>query len=338
MKLLDEWHLKTRWIGHRVLIYDEVGSTNDVASALATDEQNHGVVILTERQQAGRGQHGRRWEAQANSSVLLSTLLFPPDFMRRPVILTACAAVAVCRTIEKIISVPPQIKWPNDVLINGKKTCGILIEQERGTVIGIGLNVQQDQQTFDTMNLPEATSLSLWTDADLNTKECARHLIEALDELWERLLQRDLQDLEQEWKQRFGLLNRRVQVELVDGCEEGTLLEMSFDAIAIESQSWAPERIQHLTSLSTEAEITIEFYGIPRLRSGCAEMKVNAQSALDALRMVQAHYPQWTDLMNGDQLTSHYRLSLEGKEFIIDISQKIPTGSHLLLLSADVGG
>ena len=80
-------------------------------------------------QTAGRGQYGRVWTAPAGSSVLLSVLLFPPPALRRPTLLTAWAAVSVCETIQELANLSATIKWPNDVLINGRKVCGILIEQ-----------------------------------------------------------------------------------------------------------------------------------------------------------------------------------------------------------------
>ena len=86
------------------------------------------------------------WLAAPGASVLLSVLLFPPPPLRRPSILTAWAAVAVCKIIQKLVGCAARIKWPNDILLGGRKVCGILIEQGRGTVAGIGLNVRQSNR------------------------------------------------------------------------------------------------------------------------------------------------------------------------------------------------
>src|SRR5262245_17248228 len=133
------WHLDTRHIGRRVLVFDQLDSTNSQAAALAEDAANAGVIVLADTQSAGRGQHGRSWQCPASKGVLLSVLLFPPVPLRRPVLLAAWAAVAVCETIRDCTGLDSTIKWPNDILIRGKKVCGILIEQGRGTVAGIGL-------------------------------------------------------------------------------------------------------------------------------------------------------------------------------------------------------
>src|SRR5206468_7692987 len=87
-------------------------------------------VVLAREQTAGRGQHGRAWQAPAGSSVLLSVLLCPPPALRRPALLTAWAAVSVCETILQLTGLQAKIKWPNDVLIRGRKVCGILIESK----------------------------------------------------------------------------------------------------------------------------------------------------------------------------------------------------------------
>src|SRR5262249_23530371 len=141
---------------------------NSFALSLANDPANHGLAIVALEQSAGRGQHGRSWQAPAGSSVLLSVLLFAPSHLSRPPVLTAWAAVGVCETIFKVSSLHAKIKWPNDVLLNGKKVCGILIEQRQtgrakaplATVVGIGLNVNQPAQFFVDADLPHGASLS----------------------------------------------------------------------------------------------------------------------------------------------------------------------------------
>src|SRR5437763_1558896 len=159
----EEWQLDTRHLARRVLVFDELPSTNSYAAMLAHDPEQHGVAVLTERQTAGRGQHGSTWQCPAGSGVLLSVLLFPPASLRSPAMLTAWASVSVCETIRQISGLQAKIIWPNDVLLGGKKVCGILSEQGQGTVAGIGLNVNQTQERFDASRLPFATSLGAAT-------------------------------------------------------------------------------------------------------------------------------------------------------------------------------
>src|SRR6516164_8538734 len=115
-------------IPFRILTFDSVDSTNTIAASYASDPANHGLVVTAATQSAGRGQYGRTWQAPPGSSILISVLLFPPPELRRPVILTAWAAVSICEVISAVAGLSARIKWPNDVLIDGKKICGILCE------------------------------------------------------------------------------------------------------------------------------------------------------------------------------------------------------------------
>jgi BirA family biotin operon repressor/biotin-[acetyl-CoA-carboxylase] ligase len=241
----------TQHIGRRVLVFDRVDSTNSVAAQRADDPANDGLVILADEQTAGRGQYGRSWACGAGNGVLLSVLLFPPPPLRRPAVLAAWAAVSVCETIRALTGLQARIKWPNDVLLRGRKVCGILIEQARGTVAGLGLNVNQTAADFAAAGLPQATSLTLAAGRAHECRTVARRLIEQLDEEYARLLQGDDATLEACWKWRLGLLGRRVRVECADQEHRGRLRDLTWDAVELELPDGpllrlAPERVRHL--------------------------------------------------------------------------------------------
>jgi BirA family biotin operon repressor/biotin-[acetyl-CoA-carboxylase] ligase len=253
----EVWHLETRRLGRRVLVFDRVDSTNSVAQSLASGPDAEGLAILADEQSAGRGQHGRTWTAPPRVSVLLSVLLSPPPPLRRPVILTAWSAVAVCTLIRELSGRQSRIKWPNDVLVQGRKVCGILIEQGRGpggapaTVVGIGLNVAQSPADFAAAGLPDAGSLGQLVSTPPDTREVARRLIVQLDQDYDALCAGELGTLEACWKWHIGLLGRPVQIECHDGTRQGRLRELSFDACEIETAAGlltlVPEKIHHLS-------------------------------------------------------------------------------------------
>ncbi len=252
-------HLPTRRLGQRVLHFQELDSTNTLALALADVPENDGVVLLADQQTGGRGQYGRTWSAPPKSSVLLSVLLFPPPHLRRPVLLTAWAAVAVCETIWRVAGIQAKIKWPNDVLVQGKKVCGILIEQcntgrpeqPLAAVAGIGLNVCQSAEWFAQAELPQGGSLRSLSGAMLETQRVADALIGRLDEDYDRMFEGDTHTLEASWKWRLGLLGKVVQVELAQEARTGRLLEAAFDQIVVQTEDgetlqWTPEQIRHM--------------------------------------------------------------------------------------------
>jgi BirA family biotin operon repressor/biotin-[acetyl-CoA-carboxylase] ligase len=256
----DEWTLPCSHIGRRVLLYDRTDSTNDRAVELANDPANDGVVILANEQTAGRGQQGRTWHCAAGDGVLMSILLFPPPALRRPALLTAWAAVSVCETILQAANIQAKIKWPNDVLIRGRKVCGILTEQsvvsgQSSVVCGIGLNVNQSADAFELPGLEHGTSLAVAAGQRFDCQEIARELIRRLDEEYERLCAGDLATLEACWKWRLGLLGKQVEAECLDGVCQGRLIEVGWAGLEIETgpnqiRRVLPEAVRQLRSQS----------------------------------------------------------------------------------------
>jgi len=138
--------------------FDEVGSTNDVALEMARKGAPEGTVVLARSQTKGRGRRGRTWLAKPGESLILTTILRPPPERYRQMAFVAAVAVAEC--LEQECGLEPQIKWPNDVLINDRKICGVLTESASGAVvIGIGVNVLQTDFPEEIAN--RATSVAI---------------------------------------------------------------------------------------------------------------------------------------------------------------------------------
>jgi BirA family biotin operon repressor/biotin-[acetyl-CoA-carboxylase] ligase len=253
----EEWHLDTARIGRRVLVFDEVDSTNTVAAEPAHPDAA-GLVVIADHQTAGRGRFGRVWQSKPGDSLLMSVVLFPPPESRRASVLTAWAAVAVGGAVYSLTGVQARIKWPNDLLIRGKKVCGILIEQGRAVVVGIGLNLNQPAEHFTAAGLPDATSLFLASSAQVDRRTAAETVIRHLDDEYDRLLCGERVAVEADWKWRTGLLGRQVVVELTDGSHlAGRMLEMSFDGLDVEVtpgdiRSVVPERVAHVWAVPVE--------------------------------------------------------------------------------------
>ncbi len=245
-------------IGRRILAFDRVDSTNTAAAQLANDPANDGIAVLAAEQTAGRGQHGRHWQCRPGDGVLLSVLLFPPPALRRPALLTALAAAAACETVGQLTGLSPRIKWPNDVLLRGRKVCGILIEQGRGAVVGVGLNLRQTAAHFAAAGLPGAASLAQFTDTELDARATAEMLLRFMDEEYARLLAGDQRTLETSWKRRLGLVGCEVILERYDGpTHRGRLLELGFDGIELERPGMnalvlPPETVRHLDAAESE--------------------------------------------------------------------------------------
>ena len=143
----------------------EVDSTNNYARQLAEQGAGHGTVVVAETQTAGKGRRGRGWVSPAGSAIYMSCILRPPIEPFQASALTLVAAMAVERAISGMLDVRPLIKWPNDLIIEGRKICGILTEMSSDmdgihyVVVGIGINA--NQMTFPEEIQQVATSLAL---------------------------------------------------------------------------------------------------------------------------------------------------------------------------------
>ncbi len=247
----EEWTFPTGLVGRRVLVFDELDSTNTFAAALPPDALE-GLVIVAKNQTAGRGRFGRPWRSRPGAALLMSVVLSPPPELRRPVILTAWAAVAVGEAIRELTGVQARIKWPNDLLVRGKKVCGILIEQGVRTIAGIGLNLGQTAAEFAALGLPDAASLGMFAGGPTDLRDAVAAVTRNLDAEWGRLLAGERAAVEADWKWRVGFLGRDVEVERADGTRPvGRLREMGFDGLELERPDGAvdlipPEAVEHV--------------------------------------------------------------------------------------------
>lgn len=214
--------LGTAVVGAQMHYYPEVGSTMDEARKLARSGAPEGSVVVAEAQTAGRGRLGRHWESPPGGSLLLTVQLKPPMELAGRLTMIACLAVA--EAIEDTTGLDPKVKWPNDTLIDGKKVCGILVENEtRGgalafSLVGIGVNVNFDPAELRSVLYP-ATSLSAELGHPVSRMVLLRSLLRHLDRLYGAL--RAGRPVHLAWEQRLDTLGRRVRVNLGTVVEEG---------------------------------------------------------------------------------------------------------------------
>jgi len=221
--------LSTRFIGQAVIGYPSLPSTNDVARRLAQEGAKEGTVIVAEEQTAGRGRIKRSW-LSPRGSIALSIILYPPLAYLPSLIMVASLAVA--SSIEQVTDLKAQIKWPNDVLVNSKKVCGILIESDvRGgkvdyAVIGIGVNVNLKLSDFPEI-APTATSLSQELGRDVPRREIIRSLLTEAERLYLALPAGD--SVFRQWQNRLVTLGKKVRVSSGEATYKGTAESVASD-------------------------------------------------------------------------------------------------------------
>lgn len=205
--------LETKFIGRRVIYYPRLRSTMEVAKREARLRAAEGTVVIVGEQTAGRGRIGRFWRSP-KGSIALSIILYP-SLVYLPS-LVMLASLAVVHTIEAVTGLKAQVKWPNDVLVNGRKVCGILIESDVlgdtvvYAIIGIGVNVN-----LRTSDFPEisqfATSLSDELGRGVSLLSLIRRLLVEVEGLYLTLLAGG--SIYEEWRDNLVTLGRKVKVE-----------------------------------------------------------------------------------------------------------------------------
>lgn len=226
--------LRTHKIGQRVLYLARTGSTNDVARERAQAGAPEGLLVLAEEQTAGRGRRGRRWQAPYGSSLLASLLLRPTSLApERAFALTAMAGLAIGQAVARETGLQPDLKWPNDLLLAGRKVCGILVELEGGAgrlewaIVGWGLNVNA---VFEDVDLAEwATSLAQEAGRPFARGPLLRACLEQLEARYGEVRAGHVERVWAAWRARLSTLGRPVEVTAAEGAFSGQALDVAPD-------------------------------------------------------------------------------------------------------------
>lgn len=212
-------------IGSEVQVHEELASTSDHIRELGFAGHPHGLVVFAESQTAGRGRRENRWSAETRQALLFSILLRPVVGMDKYARLATLAALGLSRGVENFTACAPQIKWPNDLLLGGKKFCGILAEMFTAPsgpflVLGAGMNV--NSITFSKELSETATSLRLEAGGQALDRSVLAiallHALEAALHSWDDGFAAVITEV----KQRSFLLGKRIRAKMGDNTIEGT--------------------------------------------------------------------------------------------------------------------
>lgn len=224
-----EWNLGTKRVGRRIAVWNRVSSTNDLAVAASGSSANEGLVILAEEQERGRGRRGRAWIAPSGSCVLMSVLLFPAESIASPTWLTALGAVAAADVVADATRRDVRIKWPNDVRVEGRKIAGVLVERGAGSVIGIGLNADFDEQEMPENLRGVATSVKILIGLSVDRSDLARALIQRIDYYYDEGIRFGPSPMNRAWRERLEPIGRDMRLSTAEGEVTGRLIDASLD-------------------------------------------------------------------------------------------------------------
>ncbi len=210
----DKIKVNTKRIGRKILVYNHTSSTNDIAAEYAKNKGNDGLAIFAEEQTAGRGRTGAKWLSSRSDSILCSILL--TDCKCNPELLSLACPVAVAEAVGKIAHSHAKIKWPNDIILNGKKVAGIMVESKtvNGStvyIIGIGINCYQKKTSFPQELQTTATSIAIESGSICDRISLAKRLLSSLDH-WLEVAENTGKKITDRWRKLNTLLNQRITV------------------------------------------------------------------------------------------------------------------------------
>ncbi|WP_407409410.1 biotin--[acetyl-CoA-carboxylase] ligase [Methanobrevibacter sp.] len=234
----------TTYIGEKLYVYDEVGSTNTIAKFLSMQDDENGTVIISEKQTKGKGRTGKDWESPLGG-IWLSIIIKPDADQSKLPLITLATGVAVAKALEKIGVENPEIKWPNDIMINGRKVCGILTESVskldkiENVIIGVGIDAN-----IESSQLPDELQKITTTIKDELGRECDENLLiriflEEFEQINELFNHENYEKILKEWRKRSYSIGKKVEVRkpfdtpfdayVIGINEEGTLIVEKFD-------------------------------------------------------------------------------------------------------------
>lgn len=207
---------KTKYIGNKRYFYEELDSTNTTAKVLGKQNEEEGTLVIADKQLSGKGRNGRNWQSPAGVGIWMSILLRPKLSLQQVPQLTLVAGLAMCQTIKSQTGLQASIKWPNDIVVKGKKVCGILCEVQTQaeevsfTVVGIGVNVNTTQFPEE---LPFASSLYKEAGRTFDRQQLIDTFCQVFEEYYEVFkVEKNLAFMKKEYEANCITLNNKVKI------------------------------------------------------------------------------------------------------------------------------
>lgn len=235
--------LKTKWLGKTIHYFHTLDSTNSRAYELATRGAEEGEVVIAESQTKGKGRLGRNWYSPPHLNLYLSVILRPPLPPQKAPLITLMAAVATAEAIRHYSGLRPLIKWPNDLLLNGRKMAGLLNEIQSETdrihfvILGIGVNLNIDSKTFPKEIGSMATSLKEETGGKVSRKAFLASLLKELEKWYALFLKEDGAVILKSWRTWAQIKGRHIKMTSFGETIEGMAIDVDSEgALIIETR------------------------------------------------------------------------------------------------------
>jgi BirA family biotin operon repressor/biotin-[acetyl-CoA-carboxylase] ligase len=242
--------LRTKWMGRTIHHFHIIDSTNSKAYELALNGAEEGEVVIAESQKKGRGRLGRQWFSPFFSNLYLSIILRPKIPPYQASLITLMAAVAAAEAIYKFSRLEPLIKWPNDILLRGRKVAGLLneihseMDRIHFVILGVGVNLNMDRKMFSKEIREVATSLKIEMGQTISRKAFLQSLLQELEEWYEIFLKEGATPVLKAWRERAQIKGRPVKVTSFGETLVGVAIDVDSDgALILETEQGERKRV-----------------------------------------------------------------------------------------------
>ena len=244
--------LRTKKIGKQVYYFDSIDSTQNQALKMSEDHLNDGAIIIAAKQTGGKGRSGRKW-ISPKGGIWFSIILQPKFDISITTLFPIASSLALSYAIEKTFKITPELKWPNDLTINGKKLAGMLVDVSlesnkiQRLVLGVGINfdvdVKQIEKTLkDTPNFYGVSSLREQRK-DVRPKVLVQSFLVELEKIYELLNTKQIKTIISEWTKRSSTIGKKVELNTIDGKIKGDAIKIDDDGALIVLENSKSRRI-----------------------------------------------------------------------------------------------
>ena len=253
-ELLLPWeitqNLNTKFLGKRVYYFDSTDSTQNFAMEIASNDKENGTVIISKKQTMGRGRMKRKWKSPTGG-IWMSIIIHPKFDVSYTTLVPIATSLALCMAIEKILKIKPELKWPNDVTLKGKKVAGVLVDTSiisneiENVVLGIGINfkIKPHELASTIKKTPNFYGVATLVKKNERALPLVQQFLYELENVFQLINSRRIKKIKNEWTKRSSTIGRNVSIITSEGNVNGKAVKIDSDGALIISKGKKAEKI-----------------------------------------------------------------------------------------------
>jgi BirA family biotin operon repressor/biotin-[acetyl-CoA-carboxylase] ligase len=253
-ELLLPWeitqNLNTKFLGKRVYYFDSTDSTQNFAMEIASNDKENGTVVISKKQTGGRGRMKRKWKSPTGG-IWMSIIIHPKFDVSYTTLVPIATSLALCMAIEKILKIKPELKWPNDVTLKGKKVAGVLVDTSiisneiENVVLGIGINfkIKPHELASTIKKTPNFYGVTTLVKKNEKALPLVQQFLYELENVFQLINSRRIKKIKSEWTKRSSTIGRNVSIITGEGNVNGKAVKIDSDGALIISKGKKAEKI-----------------------------------------------------------------------------------------------